>query len=48
MFGKDEILATVTSWMPPGVGPDQNAIWHVVHADNDDEDLDANEMEAGI
>ena len=47
-MAKKEIRATVTSWRPSGVGPNQNAIWHVVHADKDEEDLDQEEMEAGI
>ena len=34
--------------MPQGIGLNQNEIWHVVHADNDEEDLDQAEMEEGI
>ena len=38
----------MTAWMPQGIGPNQNEIWHVVHADDDEDDIDRAEMEEGI
>ena len=48
VFNRVGIRATVTSWMSPGIRQNQNEIWHVVHADDDEEDLDQVGIEAGI
>lgn len=41
------MVGVITGWLPPGVGEDgapEPPIWHVLHADGDDEDLDEREV----
>ena len=35
---------TVTKWLPAGPGPEDFAMWHVVHQDGDEEDLEEREV----
>jgi len=45
LIGRRSVKATVTRWMPPGADPVEDfAMWHIVHADGDEEDLEEHEM----
>lgn len=37
---------TIVSWLPPGEDPEDEPLWHVVHDDGDEEDLDEDELKA--
>jgi len=41
-FGKRVVYGTIVGWLPPE-GEDE-ALWHVIHDDGDEEDLDENEV----
>jgi len=40
--------AKVTKWIPAGKGVDEPALWHLLHPDGDEEDLEEHEMEESI
>lgn len=42
------VKAVVTQWAPAGEAADEPALWHVVHVDGDEEDLEFHELEAGL
>eukprot|EP00750_Incisomonas_marina_P029660 INCI7211.17.p1 GENE.INCI7211.17~~INCI7211.17.p1 ORF type:complete len:1023 (-),score=278.41 INCI7211.17:34-3102(-) len=39
---------TIVSWLPPGEDPEDEPLWHVVHDDGDEEDLDADELKTAL
>ena len=39
---------TIVSWLPPGEDPTDEPLWHVVHDDGDEEDLDADELKTAL
>ena len=47
-FGKRTVGARVVGYLRPGNGADELALWHVVHDDGDEEDLDLQELQDGL
>ena len=49
LFAKAEAQdGTIVSWLPPGEDPEDEPLWHVVHDDGDEEDLDATELKEAL
>jgi len=43
-FGNTPVDGQVTAYMPPGYGEDEPALWHLVHDDGDEEDLEERDV----
>ena len=42
------INGMVVAWLPEGKHPSEMALWHVIHEDGDEEDLDAREVQNAV
>ena len=48
-FGDRRAIAKVVKWLPPGDDPKEDpALWHILHQDGDEEDLEEHEMLAAL